>query len=153
MLLPLTQAQEPAVLPVKKRPVQGTVALNGLLVYAIDNDQRILDGMRLLLEGWGCHVETFRGSGSFPEPGAKVDEPDLILADYHLDGEYGLDAIVMLRARFQRALPAVLITADRSQEVRDAAEALDVPVINKPLKPAVLRTMMMRARRMAPAAE
>ena len=37
--------------------------------------------------------------------------------------------------------------------VRDAAEAIDVPVINKPLKPAILRTIMMRVRRMAPAAE
>jgi hypothetical protein len=47
----------------------------------------------------------------------------------------------------------VLVTADRSTEVRAQAEALDVPVINKPVKPAVLRSMMARARSLAPAAE
>ena len=50
-------------------------------------------------------------------------------------------------------MPAVLVTADRSNEVRAAADRLDVPVINKPVKPAVLRSMMTRVRRMAPAAE
>jgi hypothetical protein len=35
--------------------------------------------------------------------------------------------------------------------VRSAADALDIAVINKPLKPAVLRTMMARARPMATA--
>jgi len=44
------------------------------------------------------------------------------------------------------------LTADRSNEVRAAAELIDVPVINKPLKPAVLRSMITRFRRMAPAA-
>ena len=49
-------------------------------------------------------------------------------------------------------LPAVLITADRSNEVRAAAEQMGVPVINKPLKPAVLRSTMTRMRRMTPEA-
>ena len=48
---------------------------------------------------------------------------------------------------------AVLVTADRSGEVRAAAEAMDVPVLNKPVKPAALRSMMTRMRRMTPAAE
>jgi CheY-like chemotaxis protein len=78
--------------------------------------------------------------------------PDIILADYHLDGETGLDLIRKLRARFGEAVPAVLVTADRSNEVREAADLMDVPVVNKPLKPAVLRSLMTRLRRMTPAA-
>jgi len=58
-----------------------------------------------------------------------------------------------LREIHGRDLPAVLVTADRSTEVRAAAAALDVPVINKPLKPAVLRSMMARVRPLASAAE
>ncbi len=53
----------------------------------------------------------------------------------------------------RRTLPAILVTADRSNEVRAAADAIDVPVINKPVKPAALRSMMTRFRRMATAAE
>jgi hypothetical protein len=47
----------------------------------------------------------------------------------------------------------VLVTADRSNEVRTAAGGLEIAVINKPLKPAVLRSMMARVRLLASAAE
>ena len=50
-------------------------------------------------------------------------------------------------------LPCVLVTADRSSEVRTAAGQLDIAVVNKPLKPAVLRSMMARISALAPAAE
>ncbi|RWI14978.1 MAG: response regulator, partial [Mesorhizobium sp.] len=113
-----------------------------LNVLCIDNDARILDGMRLLLEGWGCSVETASGSQDLMHPGAA--RPDVVLADYHLDGGTGLDAIARLRAAYGQDLPCVLVTADRSSAVRTAAGQLDVPVINKPLKPAVLRSMMAR---------
>ena len=121
-----------------------------MTVLCVDNDARILEGMRLLLEGWGCNVVTHSGSQSI-EPSDAI-RPDIILADYHLDGENGLDVISKLRGRYGQGTPAVLITADRSNEVRAAAELIDVPVINKPLKPAVLRSMITRFRRMTPAA-
>jgi hypothetical protein len=47
----------------------------------------------------------------------------------------------------------MLLTADRSNEVREAADRLDVPVLNKPVKPAALRSMISRLRQMMPAAE
>jgi CheY-like chemotaxis protein len=107
--------------------------------------------MRLLFEGWGCKVHTHSGSKSIEDAG-RLLTPDIILADYHLDGETGLDLIRKLRARFGETIPAVLVTADRSNEVRAAADRLDVSVINKPLKPAVLRSLMTRLSRMTPAA-
>ncbi|TIU83061.1 MAG: response regulator, partial [Mesorhizobium sp.] len=99
----------------------------------------------------GCSVETASGSQDLMHPGAA--RPDVVLADYHLDGGTGLDAIARLRAAYGKDLPCVLVTADRSSAVRTAAGQLDVPVINKPLKPAVLRSMMARVRALAPAAE
>ncbi|WP_181164862.1 PAS-domain containing protein [Mesorhizobium sp. B2-9-1] len=134
-----------------KAPARSASTLAGLNVLCIDNDARILDGMRLLLEGWGCRVETASGSGDLLKPGAP--KPDLVLADYHLDGGTGLDAVATLRAAYGQDLPCVLVTADRSSEVRAAAGRLDIPVVNKPLKPAVLRSMMARVRPLAPAAE
>ncbi|MEZ5782645.1 MAG: PAS domain-containing hybrid sensor histidine kinase/response regulator [Rhizobiaceae bacterium] len=149
VLLPATCSSLEPPLPEQVRPPAPQVALHGLKIIAIDNDARILSGMRLLLEGWGCSVETFASSGEFSQR-SDVPAPHLILADYHLDGETGLDAIALLRSRFGRDLPAILITADRSQEVREAADAMDVPILNKPLKPAALRTNLMRVRRMIP---
>ncbi len=84
-------------------------------------------------------------------------EPDGLLVDYHLDGDNGISAIGELRRRFGRqdgaALPAILITADRSAHVRDEAEAEAVHLLNKPLKPASLRALIMQWRVQRIAAE
>jgi CheY-like chemotaxis protein len=65
-----------------------------------------------------------------------------LLVDYHLDNGNGIDAIVELRRRFGAELPAILITADRTPRVRDEARARDVPILNKPVKPAALRVLL-----------
>ncbi|MBZ9705733.1 hybrid sensor histidine kinase/response regulator [Mesorhizobium sp. ESP7-2] len=151
VILPVAAAQEPRHEVETRAPARAAASLSGLHVLCIDNDIRILDGMRLLLEGWGCNVATATGSGDLD--GAAIHRPDIVLADYHLDRETGLDIIIRLRATHGDDLPAVLVTADRSNEVRAAAAGLDIPMINKPLKPAVLRSMMARFRPMVRAAE
>jgi Na+/proline symporter/signal transduction histidine kinase/ActR/RegA family two-component response regulator len=153
VILPVSAASESTPLKEAKPRPAASAALGGLSVLCIDNDARILEGMRLLLEGWGCHVETATGSDGILRSSWRPGQIDLILADYHLDGETGLDLIRKLRGRWGERTPAILVTADRSNEVRAAADAIEVPVINKPVKPAALRSLMTRVRRMAPAAE
>jgi CheY-like chemotaxis protein/anti-sigma regulatory factor (Ser/Thr protein kinase) len=152
VILP-ADACEPAQTVADRPEIHTGAALEGLAVFCIDNDPRILDSMRLLLERWDCRVWTFAGSTAFEAQRAILPTPDVVLADFHLDGENGLDTIRKLRAIYGAETAAVLITADRSSEVRAAAEAMDVPVINKPVKPAALRSMITRVRRMAVAAE
>lgn len=127
------------------------IMLDGLNVICIDNDARILDGMSRLLEGWGCAVRTATGSAVLPDMTASP--PDVILADYHLNGENGLDMIAALRSRYGKDIPAILITADRSNEVRAQAEGLDALIVNKPLRPASLRTLLTRCRQMLEAVD
>jgi Na+/proline symporter/signal transduction histidine kinase/ActR/RegA family two-component response regulator len=154
VLLPHRTAIQPQLVEDLKTAIPGLRALSGMKVACIDNDTRILEGMRLLLEGWGCTVKTYTGSAAYIQSnGNRSSRPDIILADYHLDGETGLDAITAVRELHGDHLPAVLITADRTTEVRAAAELIDVPVTNKPVKPAILRSIMTRMQRMAPAAE
>jgi Na+/proline symporter/CheY-like chemotaxis protein/two-component sensor histidine kinase len=153
VIMPMTTAEHARHDVRSEQGSRGAATLDGLNVACIDNDQRILDGMRVLLEGWGCHVAAYSGMAAIEAEGQKSAIPDLILADYHLDGDTGLDAIAKLRALHGRETPAVLVTADRSSEVRAAAARLDVPVINKPVKPAVLRSMIARVKPLASAAE
>ncbi len=150
VILPVSNAREAA--PADKGPARHlpSAMLSGVNVLCIDNDANILKGMRLLLEGWGCTVVS-RTAWSDADRLAIV-RPDIVLADYHLDNESGLDLIRQLRNLYGYEIPAILITADRSNEVRAAADLLDVPIINKPLKPAVLRSMIARVRRITPAA-
>jgi Na+/proline symporter/signal transduction histidine kinase/CheY-like chemotaxis protein len=112
-------------------------------VLCIDNDPKILDGMATLLRGWGC--ETFQAPdlpGAVATLRAVGKSPGGLLVDYHLDHGNGIEAVAELRRLFGAEIPAVLITADRSPDVREAARALAIQVLNKPLKPASLRAVM-----------
>ena len=115
--------------------------LTGMRVLCIDNEPKILDGMATLLGGWGCKVMK---AAALPQALSQIsdDAPPLgLLVDYHLDTGNGLDAIRELRARYG-GLPAILITADRSRKLRNEAEAANVQVLAKPLKPAALRASL-----------
>jgi CheY-like chemotaxis protein/anti-sigma regulatory factor (Ser/Thr protein kinase) len=148
-------ASEPVVHGAKRAPA-GRLA--GTIVLCIDNDRSILDGMEKLLGGWGCRMLT---AADLTEALAAVEssglEPDGLLVDYHLDGGNGISVIAELRRRFGRresgTLPAILITADRSAHVRGEAEAEAVHLLNKPLKPASLRALIMQWRVQRVAAE
>ena len=125
--------------------------LAGLKVLAIDNEPRVLEGMRALLGKWGCEVATAAG---LAEALNRLDPPpDIVVADYHLDDGDGLAAIAAVRARLGVDLPAVLATADRSVEVRAACAAADVALLNKPVKPAPLRALLTRGLSLKQAAE
>lgn len=123
-------------------------ALPQTSVLCIDNDKRILGGMKLLLEGWGCRVTCVAGGKAAL---AQDEVPDMVLTDYHLDKETGLDVIAALRRKFGPDLPAALITADRTGDLRAEAQKLNVMFLNKPVKPAALRATLM-ARQPAKAA-
>ncbi|MDP1909817.1 MAG: hypothetical protein Q8K85_16075, partial [Hyphomicrobium sp.] len=64
------------------------------------------------------------------------------IADYHLDEGNGISAISGLRDRFGAHLPAILVTADRSSDLRERAAKHDIRVLTKPLKPAALRALL-----------
>jgi len=117
--------------------------VSSLTIACIDNEETILDGMRTLFSGWGCTVHTFSHSSDLLDQIDRI-APDILLADYHLDQENGLDVIGQARARHKPDLPAILITADRSAAVRSMAQAVEVTVMNKPLKPAALRAFLAR---------
>jgi DNA-binding Lrp family transcriptional regulator len=65
-----------------------------------------------------------------------------LLVDYHLDRGNGVAAIREIRRRFGESIPAILITADRSPNVRAAAREENIAILNKPVKPASLRALL-----------
>lgn len=129
--------------PLSVKPSQ-MPQLQGMIVACLDNEPRILDGMKALLEGWGCDVHLFADIESIERSFGTL-HPHVVLADYHLDTGTGLDAIEALRAQNAGEFTGVLITADRSAAVRNLAKAAGVQVLNKPLKPAALRALFARA--------
>ncbi len=135
------EIRQPAVPRVRK--VQPPALAGAVRVLVIDNEQPILEGMELLLSGWGNIVHTAAGSEEALAALAAADgKIDMILADYHLNNEDGISVIRALRTRARRPIPAVLITADRTPAVADLAVAHDVHLLRKPVKPAALRAAM-----------
>ena len=126
--------------PLSKSPMSGT------LIVCIENDPAILDGMRTLLRAWDATViavaDPEAAMAAIAEIEASGRQLTGLLVDYHLDRGNGIAAIREIRSRFGQAIPAILITADRSPHVREAARQSEIAVLNKPVKPASLRALL-----------
>ncbi|MBT3437099.1 MAG: response regulator [Oceanospirillaceae bacterium] len=122
--------------------------LEGSIVLVIDNEPAILQGMQAMMQQWGCKVYCAASSTEAQNlvgTLAKSDEPNLILADYHLDGSLlGTDAIADIRLALHNEIPAIVITADRSPQMKKTVAEAGFGLIHKPLKPAVLRKLINR---------
>jgi PAS domain S-box-containing protein len=131
--LPISQA---APLPSTGNPLPG----RRLLV--LDNEVSILESMSALLGQWGCEVVTATDEAT-ALVALQGQAPELILADYHLDhGVVGCEVVRHLREHFSQAIPAVIITADRTDQCRRSLQRLDAPLLNKPVKPGKLRAVL-----------
>ncbi|WP_144172556.1 NahK/ErcS family hybrid sensor histidine kinase/response regulator [Pseudomonas sp. Kh13] len=116
--------------------------LPGRRLLVLDNEVSILQSMGALLGQWGCEVVT-----ATDQAGALLalrgQAPELILADFHLDhGVVGCEVVRHLREHFGVVIPAVIITADRSDQCRRALNKLGAPLLNKPVKPGKLRAVL-----------
>ncbi|MFF7065004.1 NahK/ErcS family hybrid sensor histidine kinase/response regulator [Pseudomonas sp. NPDC008258] len=118
--------------------------LRGARVWVLDNDAAICAGMRTLLEGWGCQVVT---ALSEEDLARQVDnyhaEADLLIADYHLDNDCnGVDAVARINARRAQPLPALMITANYSNDLKQQIRELGHTLMHKPVRPMKLKTAM-----------
>jgi signal transduction histidine kinase/CheY-like chemotaxis protein len=124
--------------------------LTGVLILVIDSESAVRQAMEALLGKWNCEVIT---AGSGAEMREKLPlvlrVPSLIISDYRprapatLGVGPTLAAIDMLRSEFNTEIPAVLLTGDTGTEdsTRDQ-EVAGLPVLQKPLNPARLRTLI-----------
>ncbi|WP_442108767.1 PAS domain-containing hybrid sensor histidine kinase/response regulator [Pseudomonas sp. NUPR-001] len=116
--------------------------LPGRRLLVLDNELSIRQSMAALLAQWGCQVVT---ACDLEDALTALDgtAPELVLADFHLDqGLTGCDVVRDLRTHFASAIPAVMITADRSEQSRRAMQRLKAPLLNKPVKPGKLRAVL-----------
>lgn len=136
-------APNAAAARIRRERTKPANVLNGLRVLCIDNEPQILEGMGLLITGWGCTVGQARSLAEIDTIiKGREPPPDVVIADYHLDDGYGIEAILALRSHYQAAIPAMMITADRTPEVRAEAERHGIAVQHKPVKPAAIRAYL-----------
>ncbi|MGH1418010.1 MAG: PAS domain-containing hybrid sensor histidine kinase/response regulator [Hyphomicrobiaceae bacterium] len=143
----------------KPEQAQKPFALAGQMlnrgVLCIDNEPEVRNSMTALLSGWGLDVLV---ASSVVESVAVVQnaeqKPSIILADYHLDLGTGVNAIEAIRSQAGLNVPAIIITADHTAEVRQDIEEHGFGLLQKPVKAAALRALMLHnLNRSRPAAE
>lgn len=142
----------PKTEPVARKAAVNTTSLAGAdlsqaRILCVDNEASILQGMRGLLETWGCTV--------WGAPDIKTaqdlylsEQPDFIIADYHLDNEETgiqlIDQLSELEQARQQGLAGIVISADNSETLKDAATSRGFYYLPKPVKPAALRSLIRR---------
>jgi signal transduction histidine kinase/CheY-like chemotaxis protein len=128
----------------KKKAATAPGDLSGRVIVVVEDEAAVLEGMRVLLEGWGAEVvaaASIRETMAEVEPLARA--PDLIVADYGLrDGNVGTQAIAALRERFKSQIPAIIVSGSTTPAHVDEAKAMDAHLLLKPVMPAKLRTLI-----------
>ena len=125
--------------------------LSGRLVVVIDDEEAIVEGMRVLLSAWGIDVV---GSATGDDVVAAIHSrermPDLIIADYRLaGGATGTDVIERLRRELDPEIPAILVTGSTGPERVSEADAKRYDLLIKPVNPEALRELIGRKLRAA----
>jgi len=115
-----------------------------ILAVLVENDKDVLKAMTGTLERWGISVIPAK---STQELLLLVNElgvpPDIIIADYHLDGkDTGLAAISSLRQSVGLNIPSILVTADRSKKLKYEARKMGTEVLTKPVELQALRSLV-----------
>ena len=125
-------------------PAPPLPGLTGKCVVVIDNDQAALDATHAVLDGWGCRfVGATSCADAVMQLSATKSNPDLVIAGFYLDDNLrGTDAIKSLRARYRQTLPAIIVSGDRSSDLRNVLKAAGFAFLPKPASPARLRAMM-----------
>lgn len=110
-------------------------------ILIIDDDQETLDASRLLLQRWGYAVEVT------PDWHSIFDRSfDVVICDYELaPGQNGLDLLSRYREQSERHTPSILISGNSSEALRNRADADGIPVLNKPVRPAQLKSALLHA--------
>ena len=121
------------------------------LIMVIDDERTVLQALHILLEAWGFRVLAAESETDAVARIADAGEPpSLILADYRLrEGRTGLEAIQRILDAAGHSIPSIILTGDTSTAALDEARARGVPVLQKPVLPPYLHSMVTQTLRQA----
>ena len=130
--------------------VQQKTATNSLFenraamnVIAVDDDPENLNAMASLLQKWQADHQLFDQVETVMEYAKAHKAPDVILMDYQLGHDCdGITLIKTLREIWQSPVPAILITAVRDDELKQATKAANIHYLSKPIKPGKLKALL-----------
>lgn len=115
-------------------------------VWVMEDNADARYGLEQLLRDWHC---TYQGMSSQQELNKLLadspQQPDAIIADYHLGQETGLDLIRQVRDHFNAAIPAIIVTASVELEALIRSQQPPVAMLLKPVKAHQLHDFLSRS--------
>jgi len=107
------------------------------LVLVVDDDAAVRNSLKFALELEGLEVRLYADAEALLRDAA-IPETGCLVVDYYMRPMNGLDLVRSLRRR-RIALPAILITAQATAELRERARADGIcTVLEKPLEDSAL---------------
>ncbi|MBD9370059.1 PAS-domain containing protein [Xanthomonas sp. XNM01] len=133
---PEPAATAPAADSAEDSPLLGCVA------WCVDDDARVSEATRALLERWGCVVAYAGGPQDALAAAAVGNAPQILLMDVRLGTLHGPDVQARLQECWQRSVPTILVTAEHDEALRAQAADNGWGFLSKPVRPAALRALM-----------
>ncbi len=126
--------------------------LGGKLIVVIDDEAAIVEGVKVLLSGWGADVI---GSATGDDVVAAVHEagkmPDLLIIDHRLSaGENGIEVAQRIRQALDPEIPVLLVTGSLAPNLAEQARALGIEFLLKPVMADALRERISAALKLDP---
>ena len=114
--------------------------MSGAVVAVVDDDPYAVDAMSALFETWGAHVAGGSALTDVVEALGRLERyPDLVVADLRLaNGDDGVAVVHRLRDELGIVVPALLVSGDTSPAAERDARMAGLPLLGKPVVPAVL---------------
>ncbi|TDP82186.1 signal transduction histidine kinase [Aquabacterium commune] len=147
LMLPIGRA--PRMQPVSNAPKPSLgVTLDRRHIVVVEDELAVLEGLQVLLKGWGATVSAFDSVAAVSAWAEGFDpdttpRPDLLMVDYRLPNQRtGIEAIKVLRDIFGPALPAILVTGSTMTQHEEEARQHQFHVLLKPVVPTKLRAMI-----------
>ena len=115
--------------------------LTGKLIVVIDDESAIVEGMQVLLSGWGAEViGSTTGDDVVAAVHAAGKLPALLIVDHRLGiGETGIEVAQRIRRELDPEIPGILVTGSITPDLDALARAANLEFLLKPVVAEELR--------------
>ncbi len=143
LTVPLHESQAHPIRTAKRPSEAPSGALDGMLMMLVENDADLAAAIALMVERFG--VETIHATDA--EEALEILHkiqllPDAFVLDHHLgEGATGTELHARLRDLYG-PVPAAIVSADRTRELRRLCEESGLPLLAKPLAVDRLRAFL-----------
>ncbi|SER11584.1 histidine kinase [Solimonas aquatica] len=137
--LPAGESPAPAAVA---QVAAGGSSLQQRRIWCIDDDARVREATRELLQGWGCVVRLAAGAEQALALQASEPAPELLLLDHRLGDGEGWQLFDRLAPQWPKPPAVIVISGDQDEALLARWRERGWAYLGKPVKPAALRALI-----------